>query len=269
MFTAWVSPTLTLDIEASYPSLFTGMWPFAVLPDGGVIFSTQMGNDRYVYWVSNDGMSNNILYLLSFPIANILIKGEDMLLIKGDGNIHQVNMGTGNLVDTYVIPSIGTYRNGIMLYDMLMLGVDKVNGEVFTFDLGTNTKEIKVSGMTQPFDVAFHNDSCNGRAYYAVTDKSDNIVNVYDGNWSLVTSFGGFGTAPGQFRAVQDIALSTNNTLLIMDTNNDRVQEFSIEGEFVREIAGSGWALEFNFPHFYRLYTDTRQNIRSYQIYEV
>src|SRR5262245_57646757 len=50
----------------------------------------------------------------------------------------------------------------------------------------------------------------------------------------FVRSWGGFGTAPGQFDSPQAIAVGRNGHLYVADSGNHRVQEFTNTGELVR-----------------------------------
>ena len=57
------------------------------------------------------------------------------------------------------------------------------------------------------------------------------------------------GSNNGQFNSPHGVAISTDNHILIADTDNNRIQMFTMEGEFVRSVGERGdGPLQFNHP---------------------
>lgn len=66
---------------------------------------------------------------------------------------------------------------------------------------------------------------------------------------TLVRQWGSLGSGSGAFRYPNGVAVSTNGTVFVADTNNHRVQAFSSEGGFLASWGGRGSAAgQFNFP---------------------
>ena len=55
-----------------------------------------------------------------------------------------------------------------------------------------------------------------------------------------ISRFGGEGGGEGQLLHPTSLALSPNDTLLVTDSGNFRVQEFSLDGEFIRMFGSVG-----------------------------
>ncbi len=59
-----------------------------------------------------------------------------------------------------------------------------------------------------------------------VTDHQPFMVTVYRDDASILTSFGGFGSGPGQFIWPWDVDLDARGFVYVCDTGNDRIQAF-------------------------------------------
>jgi len=90
-------------------------------------------------------------------------------------------------------------------------------------------------GQFRPVDVAIVGD----RLY--VTDIEHMKVHVLDKRTgATLSAFGEMGDKPGQLYHPTNIAVGPDQTLYITDTTNFRVQQFTIKGEFIREIGSIG-----------------------------
>ena len=99
-------------------------------------------------------------------------------------------------------------------------------------------------GLRKLLSVAVSSD---GRVY--VTDSSQRVAELTP-DLDVVSTWGGTGPGPGQFRFVQgSIAVGPQGRVYVSDTGNFRVQVFTAEGKFVRSIGefGSGPA-QFTWP---------------------
>jgi len=75
----------------------------------------------------------------------------------------------------------------------------------------------------------------NGDLY--VTDGYGNArVHRFSAAGKLLASWGEPGTGPGQFMLPHGIAVDATGNVLVCDRENDRIQMFTTEGRFIREI---------------------------------
>lgn len=67
-----------------------------------------------------------------------------------------------------------------------------------------------------------------------------NTIHIYSNSGDLLSSFGSFGTNPGQFNNPTDIFITADDTVYISDRINDRIQKFDIDGNFISTWGTSG-----------------------------
>ena len=122
------------------------------------------------------------------------------------------------------------------------LGIDvSTNGQVFVANLynhcvsvfiedGTFIRTIGKGKMRYPSDVLVHSSGL----VYVVEILS---IAVFSQEGELVRTFGSEGRGKGEFKCPRGIAVSPDDHhLYISDTNNHRVQVFTLEGQYVRKF---------------------------------
>ena len=65
-------------------------------------------------------------------------------------------------------------------------------------------------------------------------------VQEFSSTGTYITQFGVEGTANGQFKEPQGIAIDSKGNIWVADTGNRRIQEFNSKGEFTRSIGSEG-----------------------------
>ena len=113
-----------------------------------------------------------------------------------------------------------------------LIYVTSQKGELYVLDeFGNLEKSLKLRG--RPIDVAV----LKGKLF--VSNGKDESVDVYTGEGELVTSFGGKGSAPGNFVGIF-LLDSSKELLFAVDSVNGRVQEFNEKGDLVRSFGVFG-----------------------------
>ena len=62
------------------------------------------------------------------------------------------------------------------------------------------------------------------------------MINVYNSSWYLVSSFGGEGAGDGDLNSLTAAILSSNETILVSDTSNNRISVFATKGDFLYHL---------------------------------
>lgn len=90
-------------------------------------------------------------------------------------------------------------------------------------------------GQFKPIDVAIVGD----RLY--VTDLMHHSVHVLDkATGNTLLRFGSRGSEPGEFNNPTNLSAAADDTLYVVDTINFRVQQFTLDGEFIRAFGEAG-----------------------------
>jgi sugar lactone lactonase YvrE len=95
---------------------------------------------------------------------------------------------------------------------------------------GVKTGEVKVSEFT-PVSVAVDKSG----AVWALDKKKARVVKL-DDSGNILFSIGSSGSDKGEFDDAEDIAVSSAGIVFVADTGNSRVQVFSSDGVFLKEI---------------------------------
>lgn len=111
-----------------------------------------------------------------------------------------------------------------------MYGVDAENNKIVRIVNGAVAGEIKAKDF---FPVSVAVDS-NG-ALWALDKKKARVVKL-DESGNILTSFGTSGSQNGEFDDAEDFAISSTGLILVADRGNRRVQAFSNDGVFLKEI---------------------------------
>lgn len=109
-------------------------------------------------------------------------------------------------------------------------GVDAENNKIVRMVNGAVTGEIKAKDF-YPVSVAIDK---NG-SLWALDKKKARIVKL-DESGNVLTSFGTSGSQKGEFDDAEDFAISSTGLIFVADTGNHRVQAFSNDGVFLKEI---------------------------------
>lgn len=73
---------------------------------------------------------------------------------------------------------------------------------------------------------------------YVVVDRVEHLVQVLDPYGELLFKFGQSGENEGEFQYPWQVVICQNEDLLIADAANNRIQVFTKDGVFLREIQG-------------------------------
>ena len=215
--------------ELTYPS-FVAALPSA---EAAIVHQNQ------VLKIDSQGQTVEVLYECdSCFIFGLTLLGSNLYAIQRNGII--VKIGTNNIV--YTIPDVErikqygsqwSYPSEIPNTDTLLL-CDNNKGEVFSYNVSSEHKKVLMTGFEGPTSV-----SCSisdNKIVYLVCDQKSNLIKVYDSLWVLVSSFGNAGS--GEMHYPWAAIMSPNNTIIA--SHNGYPFEFSINGEFLREIRIEG-----------------------------
>jgi peptidylamidoglycolate lyase len=158
--------------------------------------------------------------------------------------VHVWDIETGELIDSWGENFFRMPHGLSVAPDDTVWVTDVARSQVLRFthdgELLLALGELGVEGsdpdhFAQPTDVAFGHD---GSVYVSDGYVNGRVVN-FSGNGDYRFEWGQRGSGPGQFNVVHDLAIDTQGQVLVADRENDRIQIFKADGEFVEEWRGS------------------------------
>ena len=118
--------------------------------------------------------------------------------------------------------------------------------------------------LDRPFRIAFREGG-----EVIVAERDSNCVSIISAN-GVKKSFGTHGSAPGQFKWSQGVAIDAGGNILVCDCGNHRIQQFSPTGKHLKTVGTRGnGPLQFNspvgiavHPHTHKVYVADTVNHR-------
>lgn len=68
-----------------------------------------------------------------------------------------------------------------------------------------------------------------------ISDQRWDCVMIFDREGSLLKRWGGVGSLGGEFHQPRGIAVLPDDTIMVCDSSNERIQTFTRKGEFIRQ----------------------------------
>lgn len=130
---------------------------------------------------------------------------------------------------------IAMSKQGLVVVNWRTKTVTEISPET-----GSTLKSFTHNAFQEPVDVAVL--PCSGRIL--VADNSASCVFVFDDTGRLLLQVGRKGSQRGQFNLISSVAAAPNDHILVADS---RIQIFTSEGEFLREVFPEGKGSYFLF----------------------
>ena len=169
---------------------------------------------------------------------DVTFLNDDEILVADECNhrIQQLNVQTGNFVKSFGKEGSGDgefeYPTGVCITSdgCFIVVADCGNNriQVFTMD-GEPVFKFGDSGperLNNPSRCVCYEEK------FIVTDLKNNCVKVFDGKGQFLYKFGGKGNGEGQMNIPCCSCVDKYGNLLVCDSRNGRIQQFSLEGNF-------------------------------------
>jgi len=73
-----------------------------------------------------------------------------------------------------------------------------------------------------------------------VADSGNHRIMKLSPDGALITQWGSFGEADGQFRVPRWMAIDGNGDVYVTEADTNRIQKFTANGEFIKQLGSSG-----------------------------
>ena len=217
--------------QGDLPEEFRGI---AVNTEGKIVVSDQR---RYCVYVFNQ--EGNCLRKIGNQGANsgVLFVNDNEILIADQGNhrIQHINIQTGT-----VVKSLGKKGSGIGEFDNPVdVRLDDEGRIVVTeysnyriHMLSKDGKTISIFGDSGPERLNRPTSCIPYKNTFLVTDGGNSCIKVFDQSGTFLYKFGTQGNQDGQFNWPRDLVVDRYRNLLVCDSRNNRVEQFTLDGRF-------------------------------------
>jgi len=174
----------------------------------------------------------------NYPCGLTYLNDNEILIAdQGNNRIQQVDVETGTVVK---IKSFGKHGQGKGEFlHPVDVCLDEHHRIVVT-ELSNNriqvmTQEgetIAIFGDSGPEKLKYPISCISYKNMFLVSDGGNNCINAFDQSGTFLYKFGKTGNQDGQFDFSHGMLLDSSNNLLVCDYNNNRVQQFSLDGRF-------------------------------------
>ena len=161
---------------------------------------------------------------------------------------------------TYQPEHLGKHQLHILIEDHPILNSPFTVTVLPNFTAPTNI----IGDLNRPYRIAVREGG-----EIVVSERDGNCVSIISANGEK-KSFGSNGSAPGQFRNPEGVAIDGEGNILVCDYGNHRIQQFSPTGEHLKTVGTEGKGpLQFIcpggiavHPHTYKVYVADTYNYR-------
>ena len=251
-----LNPVLDLNMTVVNPQM-TYIRRVAALPDGGAfIINIVRSNDTdQVLRVNVRGqVIQHVYQCVRCGLRGLLVLNNNLYFIYGNGTLEQFDIDNNNTVQVYQVPDVYfmvhwgslSYHPSVITHPDLMLLADILKGEIFSYNVTSENKQVHLTGLSFPTCVSFM--TYNSHLYYVVCEWGHDQVRVYNSTWDWYQTLGG--------PAYSAIGLP-DGSIIITDHNNHRVSLFNITGRLIRHILTRSdglnrpWAMSISLPYLY------------------
>ena len=245
------------------------------LPGGGCLVIHKQDDQFYCTRLDHTGAT--VRTLLTSPVQMtglMMLNQEDLIILHHDGTITKVKLSDGTMVHTYKV-DVDCLCDGVIHDDNTLILVDFDRGEVFTYCMLDQHKDIKINKLNQPSCVT--KTETNQGTLYLVCEAGNDKVHIYSSSWDLQRSIGSSGSGNGQFNMTCYVLVLPTNNILVADVNNHRISEYNMNGQFIRHVLQqqdgiySPYQISYHHPHLWVVYWDSDDNrkLKCVQLFKI
>ena len=243
------------------------------LPGGETLVIHSPNNQYYCTRLDHTGAT--VRTLLTSPVEMtglIMLNQEDLIILQKDGTITKVKLSDGTVVHTYKL-DVDYLCNGVIHDDNTLILVDSNRGEVFTYCMSDQHKDIKIKKLKTPTCVT--KTETNQGTMYLVCEAHNHKVHIYSSSWTLQRSIGSYGSGEGQFIIPLYVLVLPTNNILVSDCNNHMISEYNMNGQFIRHVLQQQdgiyqpWQISYHHPNVWVVHWDSGHSVFKLKCFQL
>ena len=238
------------------------------LPDGTcLVYSRTSDWKRQVLRIDKEGQTVPPVHVCedNSVIRGILHSQGVIYILQGEGIITKCLLDDlSRSVDTYRL-DVGSLYNGDMVDENTIILTDGTRGEVFIYHIKNKHKDVKITGLSYPVSVSCRREKHGLR--FAVCELKAGHISIYDEGFNKMKTIGSEGRGDGQPSGPLCAIFSPWGSILVADTNNIRISEFSEDGAFIKHLLTKIFmpvSISYNKPYLWVAGVDGQ--LKSYKL---
>ena len=172
----------------------------------------------------------------NYPAGVSFLNNNEILIAdKSNNRIQHINIQTGSVVKTFGKKGDrkGHFHNplSICLDDTERIVVSEFSNNRVQV-MSKEGEALFTIGDSGPERLSEPNCCISYKNIFLVTQRGNHVIKAFDSSNTFLYQFGEKGNQDGQFNGACDMCFDDSNNLLVCDYDNNRVQQFSLDGRF-------------------------------------
>ena len=172
--------------------------------------------------------------------VSFLNNNEILIADQSNNRIQHINIQTGSVVKTFGKKGEGKghFKNPlrICLDDTERIVVSEFSNNRVQV-MSKEGEALFTIGDSGPERLSEPNCCISYKNIFLVTQRGNHVIKAFDSSNTFLYQFGEKGNQDGQFNGACDMCFDDSNNLLVCDYDNNRVQQFSLDGRFTGKTA--------------------------------
>ena len=229
-------PVMALHVNSVNKQIYR-VYIVTALDDGTcLVYNRTSDYQRQVLRIDKEGQTITPTHVCKHGsnITGILHSQGVVHIIQDGGIITKCLLdGLNKSIETYKL-YVRWLHNGDLVDDNSIILTDKYRGEVFIYYMKDNHKDVKITGLSSPVRVSCRREKHGLR--FAVCELGASCISIYDEGFNKIGTVGSQGTGNGQLNGPMCAIFSPWGSILVADTGNNRISEFSEDGSFIKHL---------------------------------
>ena len=167
--------------------------------------------------------------------VSFLNNNEILIADKSNNRIQHINIQTGSVVKTFGKKGEGKghFKNPLRICfdDTERIVVSEFSNNRVQV-MSKEGEALFTIGDSGPERLSEPNCCISYKNIFLVTQRGNHVIKAFDSSNTFLYQFGEKGNQDGQFNGACDMCFDDSNNLLVCDYDNNRVQQFSLDGRF-------------------------------------
>ena len=235
-----------LDFKFNQGQEFRGPSGIAVNKQGDIAVVDNLGHCVFVFNKEGNcskqiGKEGTHPGQFKYPYDVLFLNNNELLIADQSNNrIQHINIQTGSVVKTFGKKGEGKghFKNPLRICfdDTERIVVSEFSNNRVQV-MSKEGEALFTIGDSGPERLSEPNCCISYKNIFLVTQRGNHVIKAFDSSNTFLYQFGEKGNQDGQFNGACDMCFDDSNNLLVCDYDNNRVQQFSLDGRFTGKTA--------------------------------